>query len=322
MTFAGLLRRMRPGLLASILLSGVSGCFLFTYPGPSASEIAEAGPGDARYYHLRDDDGYSGMRIFLPKTRGTRPVPAVVIFPGGAYGVLALGGEGEEVAEYLNRYGVAGIVVKYPLGSIFGHFRRHPASFDAAVRAVRLIRFHASKLGIDPNRIGVAGFSAGGHLAGLVATAPGAGDPKAADLADRVSGRPDFAILCYPVVSMCALCTHKLSRSNLLGSGPDEAAMRELSVERRVNAGCPPVFLWLTSEDTTVDPENGRLLAAALRAQGVPHTVRIYPGGPHGMGLLSAKDAEKFPAAAQWPVEMLEFMREYGFLDYSGALSR
>ena len=322
MTFAGFLRRIWPGLPASILLSGVAGCFLFTHPGPSADEIAEVRPGDGRYYHLRDDDGYSGMRIFLPKTRGSRPCPAVVIFPGGAYGVLALESEGEEIAEFLNRYGVAGVVVKYPLGSLFGHFRRHPAMLDAATRAVRLTRFHAPKLGIDPNRVGVAGFSAGGHLAGLTATSSGAGDPNAADLADRVSGRPNFAILCYPVVSMSAPCTHKLSRSNLLGGDPDAGIMRELSLEHRVGSDCPPVFLWLTAEDATVDPENGRLLAEALRVRNVPNRVRIYPHGPHGMGLLSDRDAAKYPEAARWPVEMLEFMREYGFLDHSGALSR
>ena len=322
MTSAGLFRRLWLVLSASALLSGGSGCFLFTYPGPSADEIAMAHPVDPRYYHLRDDDRFCGMRFFLPGLMSTRPRPAVVIFPGGSYGVLALEREGEEIAAFLNRYGVAGIVVKYPLGSLLGHFRRHPDMLEAALRAVRLTRFYAPQLGIDPKRIGVAGFSAGGHLAGLVATSSGAGDPGASDPADRVSGRPDFAVLCYPVVSMIAPCTHKLSRSNLLGSAPDDATMRELSVERRIDADCPPVFLWLFSEDSTVDPENGRLLAAALRDKGVPHRVRIYPGGSHGMGLLSEREAAIFPEAAQWPVEMLTFMREYGFLDYSGELSR
>lgn len=254
------------------------------------------------------------MRLYLPETESPEraPCPAVIIFPGGAYGVLAWEKEGQAYAEFLNRHGIAGIVVKYPLGSLFGHFARHPAMLNAAQRSIRLIRSNAKKLNIDPHKIGVMGSSAGGHLAGLCAVCESAGKPDSADPAERVSARPDFAVLCYPVVSMEAPCTHRLSRSNLVGDTPDPELLKQLSLERRITKNAPPMFVWLTLEDRTVDPENSRLLEAALRKNGVIYEVHFYPHGPHGMGLLNGSERKKYPEAAVWPSQLLKFFEQIG----------
>ena len=294
------------------LLFLLSGCFLAVFPESSPDAIPKSKPENRSNYRLSEEDSYSCMRIHLPQKPVRKPCPAVVIFPGGAYGVLAWNKEGNDYAEFLNRHGIAGIVVKYPLGSLFGHFRRHPAMLKAAQRAIRLTRYHAPELGIDPHRIGVMGSSAGGHLAGLTAVWDSAGNPDSADPVERVSARPDFVILCYPVVSMEAACTHALSRKNLVGSKPSPELLRQLSLEQRITPQCPPVFLWLTLEDQTVDPENSRLLVAALKRNEVFHRAFFYGKGPHGMGLLSPDEAKKYPEAARWRYDLLQFLREIG----------
>ena len=307
-------QRILPLAGMSIASAFLSGCFLFVGPDRSPRLISESIPGDPAHYRLWDDDSHSCLRIFLPEKPARKPYPAVIIFPGGAYGVLAWQKEGLDYAGFLNRHGIAGIVVKYPLGSLFGHFARHPAMINAAQRAIRLIRFNAAKLQIDPKRIGVMGSSAGGHLAGLCAVWENDGTAGSADPVQRVSARPDFAILCYPVVSMTAPCTHQCSRDNLAGSNASPELLDKLSLEKRVTKDFPPVFLWLTMEDRTVDQENSRLLEAALKRNGIFYRVRYYPHGPHGMGLLSASEREKYPDAANWPADMIQFLQDAGVI--------
>ena len=299
---------------AAILFSGCSS-FVFVHPDRPQEDIPNAAAEPGHRYRLNGNDDFSCLIVHLPEEAKKRPVPAVVIFPGGAYGVLAMDKEGNDYARFLNRHGIAGVVVKYPLGSIFGDYRRHPAMLDAAQRAIRLIRHYAPQLGIDPHRVGVMGSSAGGHLAGLTVISSGAPDPSAADPVDRHSARPDFAILCYPVVTLEGSAAHRLSRENLIGTDPATGLAEKLSLERNLPADCPPVFLWTTLEDRTVDPENSRMLAEALRRRNVPHRAVFYERGPHGMGLLSVAETEKYPETANWSEEMLKFLRERKILD-------
>ena len=294
------------GTGAAFLLSG---CFFTVTPERPSGEIPAAARGDASYFQVTPEDGLSCLRIFLPPDSFRRPVPAAVIFPGGAYAVLALEKEGNAYASFLNRHGIAGIVVRYPLGSIFGHFSRHPDMIDTARRAVQLTRHYAPQLGIDPRRVGVMGSSAGGHLAGLCIVCEDAADPRGEDPVTRHSSRPDFAVLCYPVVTMTGKYAHRRSRENLLGADPAPELLKQLSLEQSLPDDAPPVFLWTTLEDKTVDPENTRLLDAALTRKKIPHRTILYGKGPHGMGLLSPSQAEKYPETAKWPQEMIEFLR-------------
>ena len=311
-------RKIFSFFLCSAALLLLSGCFLFVLPDEPSSEIANAvkyQPGE-KTYHLYDDDWFCALQIFLP-AETERPFPAAIIFPGGAYGVLDFHVEGTEYAKFLARNGMAGIVVKYPLGSIFGHFRRHPAMQQAAQRAMRLIRTHAKALNIDPGKVGTMGSSAGGHLAALTALGSTEGKKDAADPVERHSAKPDFVVMCYPVVSMGEV-THRTSRSNLLGSDPTQEQKDALSLEKQIKPGFPPTFLWLTLEDRCVDPENGKLLDAALKKHGIPHKTLIFQHGPHGMGLLSKKQKQLYPETATWSGELLKFLREQQILPHDG----
>ena len=305
-------------ILCSAVLLLLSGCFLFVLPDEPSSEIANAvkyQPGE-KTYHLYDDDWFCALQIFLP-AETERPFPAAIIFPGGAYGVLDFHVEGTEYAKFLARNGMAGIVVKYPLGSIFGHFRRHPAMQQAAQRAMRLIRTHAKALNIDPGKVGTMGSSAGGHLAALTALGSTDGKKDAADPVERHSAKPDFVVMCYPVVSMGEVA-HRTSRSNLLGSDPTQEQKDALSLEKQIKPGFPPTFLWLTLEDRCVDPGNGKLMDAALKKHGIPHKTLIFQHGPHGMGLLNEKQKQLYPETATWSGELLKFLREQQILPHDG----
>jgi acetyl esterase/lipase len=226
---------------------------------------------------------------------------AVVIFPGGGYGALALDHEGFMCAEWLTSQGVTAIVTRYRLGS---RGYRHPVMLNDAKRAVRSIRSRAAALGIDPARIGVWGFSAGGHLASTISTHFDAGDPNAADPVDRVSSRPDFAILGYPVVTFTEAWTHQGSKRNLLGENPPANLVDDLSNEKRVTAKTPATFLFHTNEDKGVPPENSVYYYLALRKAGVPAELHIYERGPHGVGL-----APTDIALSSWPARLSDWLR-------------
>lgn len=212
------------------------------------------------------------------KANGT----AVVICPGGGYAGLATDHEGKQIAEWLNTLGISAFMLKYRLGTS-GY--RHPAPMLDVQRAIRYVRANATQWQVDPQRIGVMGFSAGGHLASTAATHYDAGKPDAADPIDRVSCRPDFAILCYPVVMFDSKVTHKGSQHNLLGDNPDPGLVESLSNEKQVTKDTPPTFLFHTNEDTSVPPENSVMFYLALRQHGVPAELHIYEKGRHGIGL-------------------------------------
>jgi acetyl esterase/lipase len=241
---------------------------------------------------------------FAPAAKATGS--SFVICPGGGYGHLAPH-EGFHYALWLNEQGIAGFVLKYRLGS--GGYR-HPAMMRDVQRAIRYIRANAVKWGLDPNRIGVMGSSAGGHLASTALTHFDAGDPGAADPVDRVSSRPNLGILCYPVITM-GPDTHDGTKRNLLGENPDPNLVELLSNERQVGNDTPPAFMFHTFEDATVKVENTTEFAAALRRHGVPFALHIYTKGAHGMGLGSA---QWDPGSRHiWTQECTLWLKEQGF---------
>ncbi len=241
---------------------------------------------------------------FAPPARATGA--AFVICPGGAYASLAPH-EGVHYALWLNEQGITGFVLKYRLGT--GGYR-HPAMMLDVQRAIRTVRANAGKWRLDPDRVGVMGSSAGGHLASTALTHFDPGDPSAADQVDRVSSRPSLGILCYPVITM-GPDTHAGSRRNLLGDNPDPSLIELLSNEKQVTRDTPPVFIFHTFEDSTVKVENTMEFAAALRRSGVPFALHIYPKGAHGMGLGSAQwdPGSRHP----WTEECALWLKERGF---------
>ena len=215
---------------------------------------------------------------------------AVVICPGGGYGNLAMGHEGEDVARWLNRHGVSGFVCDYRhRGKGYGH----PAPLLDVQRAIRTVRHHAesAKGGceIDSDKIGVIGFSAGGHLASCAATMFDSGQANAKDPIEQMSSRPDFAILCYPVIAFGQSFTHQGSQNNLLGKAATPEQIRSMSTQTRVTSDTPPTFLWHTSTDKAVPPQNSIVFYQSLLSAGVTSELHFYATGRHGLGLARGK---------------------------------
>ncbi len=229
---------------------------------------------------------------------------AFVVCPGGGYARLA-DHEGHNVAVWLNGLGATAFVLKYRLGPRY----RHPAPLQDVARAIRTVRARAKDWGVDPGRIGVIGFSAGGHLASTVATQFDAGNPAAADPVERFSSRPDVAVLAYPVISMEEGITHAGSRTNLLGPNPSPDLVQALSTDRRVTARTPPTFLFHTADDTGVPAQNSLRFAAALRAVRVPYELHVFETGRHGVGL-----APDNPVLSAWPRLLESWLRTRGFV--------
>jgi acetyl esterase/lipase len=222
------------------------------------------------------------MTAFLPRTM-TANTPAIIVCPGGGYVSLAMNHEGRQVASYLNSLGIAAFVLRYRLGPRY----HHPIELGDAQRAIRTVRFRATEWRLDPARIGIMGFSAGGHLAMTASTHFDSGNSSAADVIDRAGSRPDFAVLGYPVISMTEPWTHQGSRNNLLGANPDTALAKSLSGEQSVTKETPPTFIFQTNADTTVPAENSLYYYLALRKAGVPAEMHIFEKGPHGVGLAN-----------------------------------
>jgi len=231
---------------------------------------------------------------------------AMVICPGGGYAHLAPH-EGNDYALWLNQHGVTCFVLKYRLGS---NGYRHPAMLQDAARAVRLVRARAADWKIDPQRVGIMGSSAGGHLAATLLTHFDSGNPGAGDVVERQSSRPNLGILCYPVITMGEY-VHKGSRNNLLGTNPPPELVKLLSNELQVTPNTPPCFLWTTFEDKTVPMENSLMFAEALRKNHVPFDLHIYQKGGHGMGL---KDKPPFANPHPWAGDCLFWLRQQGFV--------
>jgi len=239
------------------------------------------------------------LLIFAARNQVTTGT-GVVICPGGGYAHLSMEKEGTDIAKWLNARGVAGFVLQYRLGPKY----HHPVELHDAQRALRYIRSHAADYGIAADRIGIWGFSAGGHLASSTGTHFDAGDPNAADPIDRVGSRPDFMILSYPVITLVGPKTHQGSLKNLLGDSPDPDLARSLSSELQVTPQTPPTFLFTTNGDTTVPPENSIEFFLAMRKAGVPGELHVYQNGPHGVGL-----ALNDPILSSWPQRLEAWLR-------------
>ena len=235
---------------------------------------------------------------------------AVVVFPGGGYGHLAVDHEGRQVAEWLNQHGVAAFVVRYRLGPKY----RHPIMLGDAQRALRTVRARAGTWGVDPARVGILGFSAGGHLASTAGTHFDAGKAGAADSIERASSRPDFMILIYPVITMTDEHTHQGSKRNLLGSEPDPKLVTLLSNEKQVKSTTPPVFLVHTTDDSAVPVENSLLFYAAARRAKVPVEMHVFETGRHGFGL-----GQSNPVLSRWPDLAVSWMTSHGWLNEARA---
>ena len=222
---------------------------------------------------------------FYPASTPAEIRPAVIICPGGGYGIEAIDKEGHEPARWFQDRGIVGIVLKYRLPE--GTDGDLSPTKDVS-RAIRLVRQRASEWNIDPERIGVMGFSAGGHLASTGATHFDVGDATSTDPIERVSSRPDFQILIYPVISMDEKVGHSGSRERLLGKTPSAKALADASNDLQVNDKTPPAFLVHTSDDP-VSCENSLRYASALRRQGIPFELHLYERGGHGYGLRGGK---------------------------------
>jgi acetyl esterase/lipase len=213
--------------------------------------------------------------------------------------------EGRETAEWLNSLGLAVFVLKYRLGPRY----HHPAMLQDAQRALRYVRANAGRLGISPDRIGIMGFSAGGHLASTTATHFDSGNPHAPDPIDRVSSRPDFLVLGYPVISLKTKYGHAGSRYMLLGENPDPRLVESLSNETQVTSQTPPTFLFQMANDKVVRPENSVLFYMALLNAGVSAELHVYEKGQHGCAL-----ARTDPVLSSWTTRLTDWLKIRGLL--------
>lgn len=242
------------------------------------------------------------LEVYLPAKQNATG-EAVLIFPGGGYGILAYDWEGTDIAKFLNGKGIAGIVVKYRLPSSKSQREKHFVPLIDAQRAVRKVRSKATEFHIDESKIGILGFSAGGHLASTLGTHFDEKVYEPLDAIDTQSARPDFMALGYPVISFGPQ-THSGSKKNLLGENPSEEMATYFSNEKQVKQNTPPTFLFHASDDEGVPVENSILFYQALKDKGVSATMHIYPKGGHGFSL-----ARKDPHLSGWTERMFEWIQ-------------
>lgn len=245
------------------------------------------------------------LTLFRPeKPNGS----AMLIIPGGGYQRVVVGKEGYDIAQWLVESGITVYVLIYRLPA-YGWAAGPDAPIQDAQRAIRVIRSQATRYGFDPNKVGVMGFSAGGHLAAMAATRYGKATYNPVDEIDSLSARPDIAALGYPVISMVPGITHGGSAKEMLGENPTSARIEEFSADKNVPADAPPTFITHAADDGAVPVENALLIYAALRAQKAKVAMHLFEAGGHGFGLRAAKAA---PVAA-WPSLFLEWSRTHGF---------
>ncbi|MGI9456611.1 MAG: alpha/beta hydrolase [Aeoliella sp.] len=240
---------------------------------------------------------------FLPTENSSGA--AVMICPGGGYAVLAIDHEGFEIARWMNERGIAAFILKYRCG---GSPNTHPAPLDDALRGMQMIRARANEWNIDPEKIGVMGFSAGGHLAASLSTLSTDGQSDAEDPVARLSSRPAFSVLAYPVISMePGRTSHGGSRNNLLGKNPEPALILRMSANRQISDETPPTFLLHATDDGAVPVANSLLYYQALVEAKVPAELHVFEQGGHGFGMRqTGKPVD------HWPALLDRWLRERG----------
>jgi len=243
------------------------------------------------------------MYVYLPKM-GINTGAAVVICPGGGYAIEAMDHEGYDLAEWLTTQGVAGIVLKYRLP--YGHDQ---IPLEDAQRALRIVHQKAAEWGINPAKIGIAGSSAGGHLASTAGTRFDMGKTDASDPIEKYSCRPDFMLLLYPVITFSEEFGHMGSRTNLIGSGNKWELVEKYSNELHVTAQTPPTFLVLADDDGGVPPRNSIEFYMALKKYKIPAEMHIFRDGGHGFGM----NKKKLPID-QWPNLFAQWMKTQGII--------
>jgi acetyl esterase/lipase len=242
--------------------------------------------------------------IYLPpKDKATGA--AVLICPGGGYGALAFAHEGNAIAKWLNDYGIAGIILKYRLPSDLIMKDKSIGPLQDAQEAMRIIRRNAAAWNINPSKVGVIGFSAGGHLASTLSTHYG---EKVYDVADTVSARPDFSLLIYPVITMDASFTHAGSRKNLIGDNPSEEAIKRFSNELQINEKTPPAFMVHSADDQVVPVKNSMVYYEQLVKYKIPSELHVFMKGGHGYGLGGSRDTQ-----SSWPDLCIKWLKASGF---------
>lgn len=270
----------------------------------SGAEKVRLWEGDAPLAKGKEPHDIPTLEIFLPPNTGRR-TPAVIICPGGAYSGLAYGHEGTDYAKFLNQHGIAGLVLRYRTGAKSRGSYRYPAPQLDAKRAIRLARFNAKKWNINANLVGIMGSSAGGHLAAMTAVKNDFGIKDAADPVDKISCRPNFAILCYAQTSMdkrYGECCG--SRANLIGG--TNTPIEEVAAYKFVNDDTPPCFIWHTYADASVPVRNALDFANALEDNKVPFALHIYYSGRHGLGLGNPR--------LPWAGELIYWLKDIGVI--------
>jgi acetyl esterase/lipase len=230
---------------------------------------------------------------------------AVIVAPGGGYGSLAIEHEGRQWAYWYNAMGITAFVLKYRLGPRY----HHPIELGDAQRAIRTVRARATEFNIIPDRIGMMGFSAGGHLTSTAGTHFDSGKSDSSDPIERFSSRPDFLILGYPVISFDPAVTHAGSLRNLLGENPDPKLVENLSNDLQVTGQTPPTFIFHTTNDAGVPVENSVRFYLALRKAKVPAEMHLFENGPHGVGMALSD-----PSLSVWPNLLMNWLRGRGLL--------
>jgi acetyl esterase/lipase len=293
-------------LLGAALLPALLLCSTAEAQGTGELLWSDVAPGRAG-----DSINFRPTLLSYPATRANANGAAVLICPGGGYGYLAHEKEGVNVARKMNTYGISAFVVKYRHAPGF----KHPVPSDDAKRAMRIIRSRAQALNIDTNRIGIMGFSAGGHLASTVAAHYDLGIPDGKDSIDRQSCKPAFVILVYPVITLLDPFTHAGSRTNLLGNPAPASLVQLLSNEKHIRADSPPAFLMHSRTDGTVRYQNSQMYYDSCMKAGVAAKLLLYPGGGHGVGLADGSpETTNDPVLRGWPDSCVKWLDGLGFL--------